>query len=117
MRPYMCTPQTLQAWRLMVALSLTTCSLSPFSVTEAASLPTAAATENLAPSGFQHWVQPQAWLCATCEVICAFTGLSAHLQTSVPPVKLEEPCFTPLSTDGWIVSAIGFLLEDRRPDG
>src|SRR5258707_13591090 len=30
------------------------------------------------------------------------TGLSWHLQTKVPPAKLPEPCFTPLSTDGWI---------------
>jgi len=30
------------------------------------------------------------------------TGRSLHLQTSVPPVKLPEPCLTPLSMDGWI---------------
>src|SRR4051812_43881028 len=30
------------------------------------------------------------------------TGRSLHLQTSVPPVKLPEPGFTPLSIDGCI---------------
>src|ERR1700760_4442763 len=90
----------------MVALSSTIFSLSPFSATVTLSRGTTATTENLAPSGFQHLVQPQAWLCATWLVTVTLTGLSAHLQTSVPPVKLEEPCFTPPSSDGWIVSAI-----------
>src|SRR3569833_4213093 len=93
----------------MVAFSSTIFSLSPFSATETRSRGTTATTENLAPAGFQHLVQPQAWLWATWLETFTFTGLSAHLQTSVPPEKLEEPCFTPLSTDGWIVSAIDFL--------
>jgi hypothetical protein len=29
------------------------------------------------------------------------------LQTRVPPVKLPEPCFTPLSIDGWIRTVMG----------
>jgi hypothetical protein len=57
---------------------------------------------NVAPSGFQHLVQPQAWLCATSPLMPTLTGLSLHLQTSVPPAKLPEPFFTPLSIDGWI---------------
>src|SRR3981081_1034153 len=35
------------------------------------------------------------------------TGRSLHLQTSVPPVKLPEPGFTPLSIDGCIRTVIG----------
>src|ERR1700759_2759162 len=98
----------------MGAFSSTIFSLSPFSRTWTLSRGTTATTENLAPSGFQHLVQPQAWLCATWLEIFTFTAPSAQLQTRVPPVKLEEPCFTPLSTDGWIVSAICmFSREDR----
>src|SRR3954468_9626870 len=99
----------------MVAFSSTIFSLSPFSSTCTLSRGTTATTENLASAGFQHLVQPQAWLCATWLETFTFTGLSAHLHTSVPPVKLEEPCFTPLSTDGWIVSAIGFLPGGPAP--
>src|SRR5215469_12087699 len=90
----------------MVALSSTIFSLSPFSLTETLSRGTTATTENVAPSGFQHLVQPQAWLWATWLPIFTFTGFSAQLHTSVPPVKLEEPCFTPFARDGWIVSAV-----------
>src|SRR5215469_13656052 len=93
----------------MVALSSTIFSLSPFSLTETLSRGTTATTENVAPSGFQHLVQPQAWLWATWLPIFTFTGFSAQLQTRVPPAKLEEPCFTPFARDGWIVSAIAFL--------
>src|SRR5215469_17391781 len=93
----------------MVALSSTIFSLSPFSLTETLSRGTTATTENVAPSGFQHLVQPQAWLWATWLPIFTFTGFSAQLHTRVPPVKLEEPCFTPFARDGWIVSAIAFL--------
>src|SRR6185312_160609 len=99
----------------MVAFSSTIFSLSPFSVTETLSRGTTATTENLAPSGFQHLVQPQAWLCATWLPIFTFTAPEAQLQARVPPVKLEEPCFTPLSTDGWIVSAICILPGGPRP--
>ena len=61
-----------------------------------------ATTEKIAPSGFQHLVQPQAWLCATSPLMPTLTGFSLHLQTSVPPAKLPDPFFTPLSTEGWI---------------
>src|SRR3981189_1703226 len=102
MRPYMCVPQTLQAWRWIAADVSTICSLSPFSITLTLSRGTTATTEKVAPSGFQHLVQPQAWLCATAPLMATLTGLSLQLQTRVPPAKLPEPFFTPLSIDGWI---------------
>src|SRR4051812_35904120 len=91
----------------MAAFSSTIFSLSPFSTTETASLPTTATTENLAPAGFQHLVQPQAWLWAIAAEIFTFTGLDAHLQTSVPPLKLSEPFLMPLSSDGCRVVLAG----------
>src|SRR6202012_4733579 len=115
MRPYMCTPQPVHAWRWMAAFSSTIFSLSAFSITETWSLPTTATTENLAPAGFQHLVQPQAWLCATWAPIFTFTGLVAHLHTSVPPAKLAEPFLMPLSSDGCSEvlagAAAGFFLN------
>src|SRR5947207_5225865 len=63
---------------------------------------TTATTEKVAPSGFQHFVQPQAWLWATSPLMPTLTGLSSHWQTRVPPMKLPVPWFTPLSSDGWI---------------
>ena len=83
-------------------MSSTICSLSPFSVTFTLSRGTTATTEKVAPSGFQHLVQPQAWLWATSPLMATLTGLSEHLQTRVPPAKLPVPFFTPPSTDGWI---------------
>src|ERR1700704_1897773 len=100
MRPYMCVPQTLQAWRWIVADASTTCSLSPFSSTVRLSRGTTATTEKIAPSGFQHFVQPQAWLWGTSPLMPTLTCLSLHLQIRVPPAKLPEPFLTPLSTDG-----------------
>jgi hypothetical protein len=44
----------------MVADVSTICSLSPFSSTVTFSRGTTATTEKVAPSGFQHLVQPQA---------------------------------------------------------
>src|ERR1700694_2969525 len=102
MRPYMCVPQTLQAYRWIVADVSTICSLSPFSVTLTLSRGTTATTEKVAPSGFQHLVQPQAWLWATSPLMTTLTGLSLHLHTGVPPAKLPEPFLTPPSIDGWI---------------
>src|SRR5262249_1945433 len=102
MRPYMCTPQALQAWRWMVALPSTTASLSAFFVTLTLSLPTTATTENTAPLGFQYLVQPQGWLCAVCDLMDTSTGSFAHLQVSVPPAKSLAVGLMPLSTEGWI---------------
>src|SRR3954464_3631122 len=102
MRPNMCVPQVRQAFRWIVAEVSTTRSLSPFSSTVTFSRGTTATTEKVAPAGFQHLVQPQAWLGATSPLIATLTGWSLHLQTRVPPAKLPEPFLTPLSTDGWI---------------
>jgi hypothetical protein len=41
------------------------------------------------------------------------TGDDEHLHVSVPPAKLEAPCFTPLSTDGWIEVAMTFFLSRK----
>src|ERR1700681_5038290 len=102
MRPSICVPQTRHACRWSVVDASTTRSLSPFSRTVTLSRGTTATTEKGAPSGFQHLLQPQAWLCATSPLMPTLTGLSLHLHTKVPPAKLPEPFFTPLSTDGWI---------------
>ncbi len=78
MRPYICTPQRVQAWRWIVAEeSMTFRNWAP-EVTLRLSRPTTATTENIAPFGFQHLVQPQAWLCDTFPVICTVTGACAH---------------------------------------
>jgi hypothetical protein len=98
--PYMCTPQSLQAWRWISADGSTTTSLSPFSSTVTFSCAVTATTENLAPSGFQHLVQPQMWLWATCPLIATLTGGSAQAQTSVPPVKLALPGLQDRRTNG-----------------
>src|ERR1700732_4078367 len=101
MRPYICVPHALQACRWIAAEASPTCSLSPFSSTVTLSRETTATTEKMAPSGFQHLVQPQAWLWATSPLMPTLTGLpSLHLQTRVPPAKLPEPFLTPLSIDG-----------------
>src|SRR5258708_384343 len=102
MRPYICVPQALQAWRWIAAEASITCSLPPFSSTVTFSRGTTATTEKVAPDGFQHLVQPQAWLWATSPLMPTLTCLSWHLQTRVPPAKLPDPCLTPLSIDGWI---------------
>src|ERR1700757_3423321 len=91
----------------MVVEASTTDSLSPFSSTVTFWRGTTATTENVAPSGFQHLVQPQAWLCATSPLMPTLTGLSLHLQTRVPPAKLPEPRFTPLSIAGWMLAVMG----------
>src|ERR1700731_3390795 len=90
----------------MVLVGSTTPNLSPFCVTFTLSFDTTAIIENSTPLGLQHWVQPQTWLCATCAPIDTLTGLSVHLQVRVPPAKSFDPCFTPLSTDGWIETAM-----------
>ena len=67
---------------------------------------TTATIEKSAPSGFQHLVQPQTWLCAVCAPMLTTTASLAHLQRSVPPLKFGSPFLTPLSTAGWIVIAM-----------
>src|SRR5437868_10610733 len=102
MRPYMCTPHCRQAWRWIVALGSTTASLSACFVTLSLSRGTTATTENTAPLGFQHLVQPQAWLCADCDFTDTSTGLLVQWHTSVPPAKPLLARLKPLSTDGWM---------------
>jgi hypothetical protein len=75
-------------------------SLSAPLVTLTLSFEMTATTENVAPFGFQHLVQPQAWLCATFEPSDTSTGFDVHLHTSVPPAKSALPFFNPLSSDG-----------------
>src|SRR5580765_4710546 len=100
MRPYMCTPQPVQAWRWMVAVASTTLSLLAPAVTLTLSRPMTATTEKVAPAGFQHLLQPQAWLKATSLASVTVTGFEEHLQVSAPPLKPLVPDCTPLSTDG-----------------
>src|SRR3954471_16651782 len=106
MRPYMCTPQPAQAWRWMVALVSTILSLAALPVTLTLSFGTTATTENTAPAGFQHLVQPQAWLCATLPLIATVTGSLAQRQLSVPPLNFLLPALTPLSIAGWSFMAM-----------
>src|SRR4051812_38459019 len=106
MRPYMCVPQAVQAWRLIVALGSTTFSFCSLAVTLTLSRPVTATIENSAPCGFQHLVQPHTWLCADWPVIETVTLLLAHLQDSVPPAKLGAAALMPLSTAGWMEVAI-----------
>src|SRR5258708_3186111 len=99
----------------MAAFSSTIFSLSPFSATASLSREPTATTKNLAPAGFQHLVQPQAWLWAMAAEIFTFTGFDAHLQTRVPPWKLSEPLLIPLSIDGCrvvLAGAAGFFLKN-----
>src|SRR5215813_13193980 len=104
----MCTPQPLQAWRWIGADASTTLSLFAFAVTESLSRGTTATSENIAPSGFQHLLQPHAWLNATFAPSDTVTGLLEHLHVSVPPLKSLVPAFTPLLTDGWMFIAMAF---------
>src|SRR5260370_36977866 len=107
MGPYICVPQTRHACRWIVADVSTILSLSPFSSTVTLSRGTTAMTAKVAPSGFQHLVQPQAWLGATSPLMPTLTGLAWHLQTRVPPAKVPGAFLTPLSTHGWVWTVTG----------
>src|SRR6185312_10561655 len=98
MRPNMCVPQAVQAWRWIVALGSTTFSFCSLAVTSMLSRPVTATCENSEPFGFQHLVQPHTWLWADCPLTETVTLLSAHLHDSVPPAKLAAACLMPLST-------------------
>jgi hypothetical protein len=56
--------------------------------------------ENKAPFGFQHFVQPQTWLCAICPLMVTVTGSLLHLHLSVPPAKFGAAGLRPESTAG-----------------
>src|SRR3954447_19255250 len=100
MRPKRCTPHPVQAWRWIAALASTIESFWPLAATLRLSLPATATTENTAPAGFQHSVQPQAWLWATLPLMETVTGSLAQRQVSVPPLNFLAPALTPLSIDG-----------------
>src|SRR6185437_15610732 len=99
---YMCAPQPVQAWRCSTAFSFTTLSFSSCLVTLTLSLGTAASIENIAPSGFQHLVQPHRWLNRYSLSTATSTGSVLHLHTSVAPANPDCPCLTPSSTAGWM---------------
>src|SRR5690242_19583815 len=86
--PYIWTPQARQAWRWISAFLSMTLSFDLLAATLTFSVGTTATIENSAPAGFQHLVQPQAWLCAICPVISTSTGLFTQSHTSVPPLNL-----------------------------
>src|SRR2546422_3263723 len=107
----MCTPQPVHAYRWIVALGSTTFSLSAFAVTLSLSRGTTATCENSAPAGFQHFVQPQTWLCALWLAIDTVTFLSGHLQVSVPPAKFAAAGLMPLSTAGWMETGAAMSIS------
>src|SRR5690349_13714964 len=90
----------------MVAAVSTMLSLAALLVTLRLSFGTTATTENTAPAGFQHLVQPQAWLWATLPLMETVTGSVAQRQVSVPPLNFLLPALTPLSIDGWSLIAM-----------
>ena len=84
----------------MTADGSTIFSLFSLAVTFTLSREITATSENFAPSGFQHFVQPQAWLNAVLPFSETVTGLDVHLQVSVPPAKSFAPGLIPLSIFG-----------------
>src|SRR6185312_5125272 len=105
----------------MGALVSTIFSFCALAVTESFSRGTTATSEKSAPSGFQHFVQPQTWSYATLAPRLTVTGELEHLQVSVPPANPELPGLTPRSTAGWIEMAMCLssqeLLASKRHDG
>src|SRR5688500_17713244 len=95
----------------MAAFVSTIFSLSAFAVTLTLSRGATATWENNAPGGFQHFVQPQTWLCAVWLVTVTVTAWSLHRQVSVPPEKFELPGLTPLSTAGWIDTGVAMVAS------
>src|SRR4051812_41812606 len=95
----------------MAALVSTMLSLAALLVTLRLSFGTTATTENTAPAGFQHLVQPQAWLWATLPFMETVTGSVAQWQVSVPPLNFLLPALTPLSIDGWSLIAMEHPLS------
>src|SRR3989449_11517895 len=111
MRPYMWTPQSLQAYRWIAALGSTIASLLPFALTLRLSRVTTATCENSAPFGFQHLVQPHTWLCADCPLIAISTLFCEQLQNSVPPAKFFAAGFNPPSTAGCILTLLMMIFS------
>src|SRR5215510_11285509 len=90
----------------MTADGSTIFSLFAFCVTDRLSFEMTATTENFAPSGFQHLVQPHAWLNATLPFRATVTGFDVQRHVSVPPAKSFLPGLMPLSMDGWSDTAM-----------
>lgn len=67
----------------------------------------------MAPEGFQHLEQPQAWLCAMFELRETVTGEVLQWQESLPPEKEEEPVVMPLLMRGWRLNDIVDCCDDR----
>src|SRR5687767_14911457 len=86
----------------MTAAGSTIWSCSAFAVTLSLSRGTTATCEKSAPAGFQHLVQPQTWLWKHWLSIVTSTLLDAQRHCSLPPAKVEDAGFTPLSTWGWM---------------
>jgi hypothetical protein len=83
-----------------VAFASTIASLSACRVTESLSRGKTATTENNAPLGFQHLVQPQAWLYAVWALSVTSTVSLVQWHTRVPPSNPLAAGLMPLSTDG-----------------
>ncbi|CAI4163348.1 putative Lipoprotein [Alteromonas macleodii] len=77
----------MHACRCIAALSSTICSLLALVVTFTLSLGTTAITAKVAPSGFQHFEQPQAWLCKVWAPTETSTLFEGHKHSIVPPEK------------------------------
>src|SRR2546426_11829101 len=85
MRPYMCTPQLLQACRLMTAFGSTTANLSSLAVTRTLPRGTTATWENSAPARFPHLVHPHTRLLGAWLSIPTPHLPSGQGQTTGPP--------------------------------
>lgn len=112
MRPNRCTPHSLHAFRWIAALESTMYNFCPFAVTESLSVGMTPTTEKSAFLGFQHFEQPQAWLCSTLLPRLTSTFLDEQWQNSFPPVKFVSPFLIPLSMEGCRESAI--VVKVRR---
>jgi hypothetical protein len=66
----------------------------------------------IAPEGFQHLEQPQAWLCAMFEVRVIVTGEVLQWQWSLPPENEEEPLVIPLLMEGCRLNDILKIRDD-----
>src|SRR6185503_20592346 len=97
----------------MTAFGSTAFSLSSLAMTASLSRGTTETCEKSAPSGFQHLVQPHAWLCALWVRTCTATFLSGHLQYNVPPENPAAAGRMPRSICGWMLMA----MVDSLPVG
>src|SRR5258708_40252163 len=100
MRPYICTPQRVQAWRWIVAEeSMTFRNWAP-EVILRLSRGTTATTENIAPFGFQHLVQPQPRFGLTLPAPFSMAGGLAQSEMGSPSLLIALALRSPLTTGG-----------------